>query len=368
MSAYTKRYELVDVIDDQDPPAYLKRVILSEVIDTDGNPWDPTGDDIEISPWDKLVVASPCRWSDDNVYKTGETVVAVTATYVGGTEDIVYRSRTQHRASKDDAWINDSWTEHTNTPQLISFTIPDDLEGGEVRFMTQARDQGNLDVETVNSFASIKTIEYNPLDAVLLPQWIDNNPVYTGDTVQFETGTWSGGVPPIVYEYRHKERMPDGQWVADDNFQLQTNEVTVRSVVVNLAGEAGDRMHIESRATDAEGNREYNNGGYRDILPRPTWGDITTTIDGNPYDADNDGAYGVTINSPVVCAVSFSGNPTDVTYEWAKRGNDNVLIGTPTSSQTALTFPEQGVFTVTVTLKSNQTAAWESAILTFIVG
>ena len=74
----------------------------------------------------------------------------------------------------------------------------------------------------------------------------------------------------------------------------------------------------------------------------------------------------VSVNSPIICAVSFDGNVDDVTYEWSKRGTDNVLIGTPNAAQTAITFPEQGVFTITVTLKSNKTEEWEPAILTFM--
>ena len=71
------------------------------------------------------------------------------------------------------------------------------------------------------------------------------------------------------------------------------------------------------------------------------------------------------INSPIICAVNATG-PDDITYEWSRRGSDPTLIGTPTAAQTAITFPEQGVFTVTTTIKSNKTAEWESAIFTFI--
>lgn len=97
------------------------------------------------------------------------------------------------------------------------------------------------------------------------------------------------------------------------------------------------------------------------------WETISQTIEGNSYDPNVDGAHSVEANSPIICAVSVANAPSDLTYEWSRRGSDPTLIGTPTAAQTAITFPEQGVFTVTVSLKSNLTAEWESAIFTFMV-
>ena len=246
------KYLIIDSVDeDSSPGKYLKREQLVEVRDSEGNPWEPVpGPD----PWDELVVVSKADWSNGNVYEVGSTISGVSATYTGGSDATVYRSRTQHRAATDDAWINGAWNNHSNTPQVIAFTIPAGEENGQVRFQTQARDTSVDPVVQVNSFASVKNI------------------------------------------------------------------------------------------APAE------------------WGNVTTTVDGQPYPAEG---MSVSINTPLICAVSFDGNVDDVTCEWSKRGSDNVLIGTPDAVQTAITFPETGVFSITVTLKSNKTAEWESSILTF---
>ena len=203
------------------------------------------------------MVVDKADWSAGNVYEVGSTISGVSATYTGGSDATVYRSRTQHRAATDDAWINGSWNNHSNTPQVIAFTIPAGEENGQVRFQTQARDTSVDPVVQVNSFASVKNI------------------------------------------------------------------------------------------APAE------------------WGNITQTVDDQPYPEEG---LAVTINTPIVAAISFDGNVDDVTYEWSKRGTDDVLIGTPDAASTVITFPEQGVFTVTATLKSNKTAEWEAAIYTFIAG
>lgn len=247
------KYLLIDSVDEEaDPGKYLKREQVLEVRDSEGNPWEPVpGPD----PWDALVVVDKADWSDSNVYEVGSTISGVSATYIGGSDNTIYRSRTQHRAASSDTWINSPWTTHGNTPQIISFTIPAGEENGQVRFQTQARDDSVDPVAQVNSFASIKSI------------------------------------------------------------------------------------------APAE------------------WGTVTTTVDGTPYPAEG---MVVSVNSPIICAISFDGNVDDVTYEWERRGTDNVLIGTPTTASTAITFPEQGVFTITATLKSNKTAESNSSILTFM--
>ena len=257
MSQYLTRLEISNVgnVEEEIQSQYLKRVNIVEVVDQDGNPWEPApGPD----PWDHLVVVDGATWSDDNVYAVGETISGVSATFTGGTDQVTYRSRTQHKPAGTGSYINSPWTVHSNTPQIISFTIPAGEENGDVRFQTQAKDDGKDPIETTQSFASVKDIA--PLE----------------------------------------------------------------------------------------------------------WGTISQTISDNPYDPNTDGAAPVSTNTPIICAVSVANAPSDLTYEWSKRGTDDVLIGTPNNSQTAITFPEQGVFTVTVTLKSSKTEAWSSAIFNFM--
>jgi len=257
MSQYLKRIEIANMgaAEEELQSQYLKRVHIVEMVDSDGNPWEPVpGPD----PFDELVVATGATWSESNVYEIGEDIAGTGATYVGGTGNEIYRSRVQHRSVTDTDWNNTPWTEHLNVPAVVHFVIPDSEANGSVRFQTQARDTTQDPVVQKNSFASIRQIA--PLQ----------------------------------------------------------------------------------------------------------WGAITTEINDQPYDA-NDGSYACSVNTPQHCEVIVANAPSDLTYEWTRRGSDNVLIGTPTSNITTITFPESGIFTITVSLRSNQTEAWESAILTFIV-
>ena len=65
MSAYLKRLQIDSVEESAEyPSAYLKRVEIVEVVDQDGNPWEPVpGPD----PWDELVVAEKALLHESNI-------------------------------------------------------------------------------------------------------------------------------------------------------------------------------------------------------------------------------------------------------------------------------------------------------------
>lgn len=162
------KYLIIDSVDEEaDPGKYLKREQILEVRDAEGNPWEPVpGPD----PWDELVVADKATWSNGNIYAVGETISGHSATYTGGSDQVIYRSRVQHKPAGTDSWINNSWTNHANTPQILSFEIPAGEENGEVRFQTQARDSSVDPVKQVNSFTSIQQIDdldWEPLTATV---------------------------------------------------------------------------------------------------------------------------------------------------------------------------------------------------------
>ena len=224
---YLKQLEIASVqevgVDIPSLSMFTPRVEIVEVLDTDGNPWEPVpGPD----PWDELVVADKATWSDGNVYAVGETISGVSATFTGGTDQTIYRSRTQHRAKSTDAWINSPWTSHGNTPQVIGFTIPAGEENGQVRFQTQARDEGVDPVDQVNSFASVKGIaplEWDPVTATV------NDISYNLDVAPPLTVLINDPLPIVV---THNAAITDAtyQWSSRDGspmFGTPTNKDTI---------------------------------------------------------------------------------------------------------------------------------------------
>ena len=174
MSAYLKRLQIDSVEEvgvDTTATAYLKRVEIVEVVDSDGNPWEPVpGPD----PFDELVVVQETTWSESNVYAVGETISGTSATFTGGTGNETYRSRVQYKSATDSDWTNTAWTDHLNVPKVISGVIPPGYEKGEVRFKTQAIDLSVEPLAPVNSIAPVQSIA--PVEWGVISQTVSDNP------------------------------------------------------------------------------------------------------------------------------------------------------------------------------------------------
>ncbi len=209
MSAYLKRLDITNIEEGTSSGMYVKYVDIVEVVDQDGNPWEPVpGPD----PWDELVVANASAWSDGNDYSVGQTISGVSATFTGGSDQTIYRSRTQHRANTSDTWTNPPWTIVGNTPQVVEFTIPAGKENGQVRFQTQARDEGVDPADQVNSFAPIRNItplEWDPVTATV------NDISYDLDVAAPLTVLINDPLPIVV---THNTAIPDAtyQWASRD--------------------------------------------------------------------------------------------------------------------------------------------------------
>ena len=171
MSANLTRLNIVSADDTGNVGAYVKRVTIAEVVDSDGQPWEPVpGPD----PFDELVVVQETTWSESNVYAVGETISGTSATFTGGTGNETYRSRVQYKSATDSDWTNTAWTDHLNVPKVISGVIPPGYEKGEVRFKTQAIDLSVEPLAPVNSIAPVQSIA--PLEWGVISQTVSDNP------------------------------------------------------------------------------------------------------------------------------------------------------------------------------------------------
>jgi hypothetical protein len=226
MSAYLKRLNIGAVEEvgvETTGTAYLKRVEIVEVVDQDGNPWEPVpGPD----PWDELVVVDKADWSGSNVFAVGEDVTGTSATYTGGTDQVIYRSRVQYKSATDSTWVNPAWQTHTNAQQVIHFTIPEGIENGQVRFQTQARDQGEDPALQINSFASIKNLDDIDWDPIAVTV---NDVEYDVDTAPALTVLINDPMPVVV---THNTNIDDAtyQWSSREGspmFGTPTDKNTV---------------------------------------------------------------------------------------------------------------------------------------------
>ena len=224
MSQYLKRLDITSVEEmgvDTTGSQFLKVVNVVEVIDQDGQPWEPVpGPD----PWDELVVAEKPLLHQSNIYEVGQTLYATTGTYTGGDPDLTtYRWRWQWRQDSDGAWANQSWTNYNNTLQQASWASS---APGQVRFQCQGRDTSQDPVFQVNSFTAVKEIPYSSFGDISVTV---NGIVYDHTTAPALTILMNDPLPAVVSITGNAT--PTYLWEARNDYPLMVGSQAASTVL-----------------------------------------------------------------------------------------------------------------------------------------
>ena len=118
--------------------AYAKYVDIVEIVDSDGQPWEPVpGPD----PWDELVKDKAPEITTNGPLPVGTTISGVTGTFVGGDPDIItYRYRWRTRPVGGN-WQNGAWvTGWSNEPVPVTYDVPAGNYNYQIQLQSQARD------------------------------------------------------------------------------------------------------------------------------------------------------------------------------------------------------------------------------------
>ena len=179
--------------------------------------------------------------------------------------------------------------------------------------------------------------------------WLGSNVYEVGQTVEGRTAEYVGGVEPVTYRYRFQfkatgtDSWVNGSW---------TNTTNAKNPVSCTLTEAG-QVKMQSQARDSSDPVVQLNSvaGIKNVTEPPppppptTIGEVSVTV--NDIDYTND-TLTVLINDPIYVVVSITGD-ADTTYTWKARNDYPLLVGSQTAS-TVLTFPEEGLATVTCDL------------------
>ena len=228
MSQYLQRLNIASVEEvgvDTNLPHYTQHVDVVEVVDNDGNPWEPVpGPD----PWDELVVNEKPLWHVDNIYEEGNTLTATTGPFIGGNpENTVYRWRFQTRVNPEDAWVNSSWTNYPNDLQQVSY--PNAILG-QIRLQIQARDATTdpENVVQVNSFTATKTVEPVPTNIGTISMTV-NDLAYDTSTGPTLTILMNDPIPCVASI--SGDASPSYTWDARDDYPVMIGSQTASTIL-----------------------------------------------------------------------------------------------------------------------------------------
>ena len=198
MSAYLKRLQLDSVEEfEEEPSAYLKRVEIVEVVDQDGNPWEPVpGPD----PWDELVVSKTTKISNGSTVNPQEvygyeTISVIAAVFVGGLGTLTQEYRLQKKVSGSDTWSN--LTEWNASASLSTYDVASLVAGTLVRAQSRATDAAG-NVKTSNSPTPIVGITTNIGTVVITP---DAAALAAGIEQEFTASVSGGSATNLMFNW-----------------------------------------------------------------------------------------------------------------------------------------------------------------------
>ena len=306
--SYIKYLDIAGVESDGEVVSrYLKRVNVVEILDEEGNVWEPVpGPD----PWDELVVQMESTWANHNNYVEGNEIYADVAQFTGGSDQTTYRYRWQTKDPGGE-WVNGAWVSYHGA--LEAHTIADE---GMVRLQSQARDDADDPVTVVNSTTSAQSIVY------VNPNFSINGDAFAGEELICGTPSITGGTGPYTKVFN---------W---------SNGATGQKITL-VNSDVGETITCTVTATDKNGNtKDVTAQNSIGPIEQYTLGTVNGTVDGVSWDAGDDTVFR-DLDSNALISLGMSGNSPNISYVWEVR-TGNARLSDQGNGFNAVTFTHTG--------------------------
>lgn len=231
------------------------------------NDYDPATGEKRIQnkflPWQSILTYQPPtidvtgRWVDTKDQYYNQRMVAETASWNDSNLPIDVVTRYQWQRKTDDVWVGASdWVKYSGIQQIsrieqypttirIKFTYKD-LSGN-------VTNQG----ATPELVLTEPPPDFLELQSDVKPKFPDDTDNRKGVPIAFTTGTFKGDTPFKTF-WRYKKQGSDGVWQSIGAFVEYDNTVQTQTLTVPAETDA-NRIHIESKAINDNGDTVYNN-------------------------------------------------------------------------------------------------------------
>ena len=312
MSQYLQRLNIASVEEvgvETTMPHYTQHVDVVEVVDSDGNPWEPVpGPD----PWDELVWVNKSSTTGSTVL--GSVLTGNPGTTTGGKPPVVVVSQWQRSATTSGFTGFSDWVELGDTPVTYTTTIDDN--GMYVRLATKATDDdGTVYYGSGGSVGPMTPAAITVSQATKISNGSFVNPpeVFGFDDLTVVPAAFAGGFGTLTALYRMQKQdagTAEGSWSNATGW-----ESTPPTVAVNGSA-AGSKFRAQSKVTDSAGKNKTSNS------PTPTVGLVTTigTVSITPANSTTAPAGDTTFT------VSWDGSVVSPMIVWDIRSGPGQII------------------------------------------
>ncbi len=297
-------------------------------------PVHPVAPPLEIAP------NGGANWPPGQLFKVGETVTALTASYTGGAEPVTYVYRWEYTTVNGGSWNHLEWVTTTNAKNEVSYLLP--LGVMQIRIVSRATDANGVEV---SSYTGTKT--------VIQPLVVTEQPVLTGvpvvgTTITCGDPTFTGGNNPVIVTYMES--------VYDNG--LRTNPAVIPQGVVPTgpnhaevyAMDLGKWLGFLVLIRDDDGEEIWTETSNRlgPVVEPTTIGDVSIS----PASASA-AAYDQLDFTAVT-----TGDATDLVYAWSIRSGQATIVGG--SWYQSVTVNIEGAYPGSVQVQCDITSAYSS--------
>jgi len=318
---YLKRLEIVEVEESGTPTTvnnYLPIKEIVEVVDQEGNPWEPVpGPD----PWDDLVWVNKSSTAGSTVL--GSVLTGTPGTVTGGAPPVVVVSQWQRSATTSGFAGFTPWEELGSNTDTYTTTVTDN--GMYVRLATKATDaDGTVYYGSGNSVGPMTPAAITVSQTTKISNGSSINPleVYSFESVNPVPAVFAGGFGTVTVQTRTQKY--SGSTASWQNMNDWSNS----PVAVPVNGTApGTQLRAQTRATDTTGATKTSNS------PAPTVGVVTQI--GTVVITPDSAALAAGIEQEFTASVS-GGSATNLMFNWTVRSGSAQLMSANNISSTAL--------------------------------
>ena len=223
MSAYLKRLDITNIEEGTSSGMYVKYVDIVEVVDQDGNPWEPVpGPD----PWDDLVKDVNSNITTSAPLPVGTTINGTTGTFTGGDpENTTYRYRWRTRVVGG-SWVNGVWSPVPNEPTAVTYDVPATDYNYQLQLQTQARDENQDPVLQVLNNSGTKNTEKSTFGDISVTV---NDIAYDTSVAPALTILMNDPMPVVVTITGNAS--PSYTWSARNDYPLMIGSQTASTVL-----------------------------------------------------------------------------------------------------------------------------------------
>jgi len=257
-------------------------------------------DGISVPP---LVVDSPSTIS--GTPELGQTLTMTPATISGG--------KTPYTYTYEWEMLYGTWEAVARGSLTYTILEKPSYVGRKLRAVTIAEDSssdGEVPSTTIQSISAEVTIQDVPVTPII----IMTSPVASGQTmvsklVSCAPPTFTGGdLDTHVLSYQWFDADSPGTQPLHTGQEWELEEAVV-----------GSSVYCRVAVGDGETTVTDDSNTIGPVIPQPTIGDLSLTVNGQPYDSESGGII-ESKDEIVTLGVTFSGDASQVTYEWLQSG------------------------------------------------